>query len=132
MKAKKEVKQSRRKVKRLIEQGVAYIRASFNNIFITITDLSGDTIAWSSAGANKFKGARKGTPFAGQVTAEALGKKVAQEFGVKEIEVKVNGPGAGRDSAIRALAACGIKIRKIVDITSIPHNGCRPPKKRRS
>lgn len=132
MTVKKDVKQSRKKVKRLIEQGVAYIRASFNNIFITITDLSGDTIAWSSAGANNFKGARKGTPFAGQVTAEAVGRKALQEFGVKEVEVKVNGPGAGRDSAVRALAAAGIKVRKIVDITSIPHNGCRPPKKRRS
>lgn len=132
MKAKKETKSPRKKVKRLIEQGKAYIRASFNNICITITDVAGDTIVWSSAGSNNFKGARKGTPFAGQVTGEAAGKKAVQEYGVKELQVNLNGPGAGRDSAIRGLASAGLRIREIIDITSIPHNGCRPPKKRRS
>ncbi|MFO1242507.1 MAG: 30S ribosomal protein S11 [Rickettsiales bacterium] len=110
--------------------GVAHVNASFNNTIITITDQNGNTIAWSSSGANGFKGSRKSTPFAAQVAAEQAGKK-AQEHGMKTIEVLVKGPGAGRESALRALQSVGFNITSIRDVTPIPHNGCRPPKKRR-
>ena len=110
--------------------GVAHVNASFNNTIITITDQNGNTIAWSSCGANGFKGSRKSTPFAAQVAAEQAGKK-AQEHGMKTIEVLVKGPGAGRESALRALQSVGFNITSIRDVTPIPHNGCRPPKKRR-
>lgn len=110
--------------------GVAHVNASFNNTIVTITDQNGNTIAWSSSGANGFKGSRKSTPFAAQVAAEQAGKK-AQEHGMKTIEVLVKGPGAGRESALRALQSVGFNITSIRDVTPIPHNGCRPPKKRR-
>ena len=110
--------------------GVAHVNASFNNTIITITDQNGNAIAWSSSGANGFKGSRKSTPFAAQVAAEVAGKK-AQEHGMKTIEVLVKGPGAGRESALRALQSVGFNITSIRDVTPIPHNGCRPPKKRR-
>jgi len=110
--------------------GVAHIKASFNNILVTITDIYGNTISWSSAGKNGFKGSRKNTPFASQVTAEAAAKE-AYDLGLRRIEVFVKGPGAGREAAIRALNTAGLQITTIKDITPIPHNGCRPPKRRR-
>lgn len=117
-------------VKKNVERGIAHIYASFNNTIITISDLHGNVISWSSAGVNGFKGARKSTPFAAQVTGEIAGKK-AHEFGVREVHVRAKGPGVGRESAIRALDSIGIKVLSIADITPIPHNGCRPPKRRR-
>jgi len=128
--ANKKVATTKKRVLKNVEKGIAYIYASFNNTIITITDMHGNTIAWSSSGANGFKGSRKSTPFASQVTAENVAKK-AYDLGIREIHVKVKGPGAGRESAIRALAAAGIKILSIADITPIPHNGCRPPKRRK-
>ena len=113
-----------------MERGIAHIFASFNNTIITITDLHGNAISWSSSGGNAFKGARKSTPFASQVTAEQAGKK-AVEVGMREVHVRVKGPGVGRESAIRALDASGLKVLSITDVTPIPHNGCRPPKRRR-
>jgi len=110
--------------------GVAHIKATFNNVLVTITDIYGNTVSWSSAGKNGFKGSRKNTPFAAQVAAETA-SKVAIDCGVKNLEVKVKGPGPGRDSAVRALNAAGFKITSISDVTPVPHNGCRPPKKRR-
>lgn len=110
--------------------GVAHIKASFNNVLVTITDVYGNTISWSSAGKNGFKGSRKNTPFAAQVTSEAAAKE-AYDLGLKRVDVFVKGPGAGRDAAIRALNTAGLHIMSIKDITPIPHNGCRPPKRRR-
>ena len=110
--------------------GVAHILATFNNTIINITDKQGNTIAWSSAGANGFKGSRKSTPFAAQIAADKAGQK-ALSLGLTSIEVEVSGPGSGRESAVRALNGCGLKVTKISDVTPIPHNGCRPPKKRR-
>lgn len=110
--------------------GVTHIKSTFNNTIVTISDIKGDTIAWSSAGSNGFKGAKKGTPFAAQMAAEKVGKD-AYDFGIKKVEVLVSGPGAGRESAIRALQTAGLEITLIRDITPVPHNGCRPPKKRR-
>ena len=110
--------------------GVAHIKASFNNIIVTITDIYGNTISWSSAGKNGFKGSRKNTPFASQVTAEAAAKE-AYDLGLRKVDVLVKGPGAGREAAIRALNTAGLQILSIKDITPIPHNGCRPPKRRR-
>ncbi|MCB0729672.1 MAG: 30S ribosomal protein S11 [Ignavibacteriae bacterium] len=110
--------------------GVAHIKASFNNVLVTITDVYGNTISWSSAGKNGFKGSRKNTPFAAQVTSEAAAKE-AHDLGLKRVDVFVKGPGAGRDAAIRALNTAGLHIMSIKDITPIPHNGCRPPKRRR-
>ena len=120
----------RKKVKRQILDAVAHVHASFNNTIITITDRQGNSLAWATAGGCGFKGSRKSTPFAAQVAAEAAGK-VAQECGIKNLEVRIKGPGPGRESSVRALNALGIKISSITDITPIPHNGCRPPKKRR-
>jgi small subunit ribosomal protein S11 len=123
----------KKKIKRNVPKAVAYIKASFNNTIITITDLNGETIAWESAGSvegGRYNGSRKSTPFAAQRAAEAVASKAAK-MGVKEIEVKVKGPGAGRESAIRSLAAAGMKIRAIEDVTPLPHNGCRPKKRRR-
>ena len=117
-------------VKKNVDRGIAHIAASFNNTIVTITDLHGNAISWSSSGGNAFKGARKSTPFASQVTAEQAGKK-AVELGMKEVHVRVKGPGVGRESAIRALDASGLKVLSITDVTPIPHNGCRPPKPRR-
>ena len=120
----------KKKVKKNIPTGVAHVNATFNNTIVTITDHKGNTIAWSSAGAEGFKGSRKSTPFAAQLAAESAGKK-AKENGVKTIEIEVRGPGAGRESALRALQSTGFIITAIKDVTPIPHNGCRPPKRRR-
>jgi small subunit ribosomal protein S11 len=121
---------SRKKVVRHVTEGVAHIQATFNNTIVTITDHSGNTIAWASAGTSGFKGSRKSTPFAAQIAAQNAAKR-ARDAGVKEIVVLVNGPGSGRESAIRALQATGLQITKIKDVTPMPHNGCRPPKRRR-
>ena len=120
----------RRRERKNITSGIAHVNASFNNTMITITDVQGNTIAWSSAGGQGFKGSRKSTPFAAQVAAEDAGRK-AQEHGVKTLEVLVKGPGSGRESALRALQAVGFTVTTIKDVTPVPHNGCRPPKRRR-
>lgn len=120
----------KKKEKKHIPTGVAHIQATFNNTMITITDPNGNVIAWSSSGSKGFKGSRKSTPFAAQIAAEDAAKK-AQEHGVKSIEVYVKGPGSGRESALRALQAAGFLVNFIKDVTPIPHNGCRPPKRRR-
>jgi len=120
----------RKKVKKNVSEGIAHVQASFNNTIITITDRQGNALSWATSGNAGFKGSRKSTPFAAQVAAERAGR-VAQEYGVKNIEVRVKGPGPGRDSAVRALNAIGLKISSISDVTPVPHNGCRPPKRRR-
>ena len=120
----------RRKERKNITSGVAHVNASFNNTMITITDAQGNAISWSSAGTMGFKGSRKSTPYAAQMAAEDAGRKAA-EHGVKLLEVEVSGPGSGRESALRALQATGFTITSIRDVTPIPHNGCRPPKRRR-
>ena len=120
----------KKKVKKNIPMGVAHVNATFNNTIITITDPKGNTISWSSAGSEGFKGSRKSTPFAAQLAAEEAGKK-AIEHGMKNIEIIIKGPGNGRESAIRALGSTGLNITVIKDVTPIPHNGCRPSKKRR-
>ncbi len=120
----------RRKVRRNVTSGIAFIKSTFNNTTVTITDARGDTLCWASGGTCGFKGSRKSTPFAGQSAAQQAAEKAAK-FGVKEIEVRVKGPGSGRESAITALQSAGITVKLIQDITPIPHNGCRPPKKRR-
>jgi small subunit ribosomal protein S11 len=120
----------RRRERKNISSGVAHVNASFNNTMITITDAQGNTISWSSSGLQGFKGSRKSTPFAAQMAAEDAGKK-AMEHGVRTLEVEVKGPGSGRESALRALQAVGFLITSIRDVTPIPHNGCRPPKRRR-
>ena len=120
----------KKKVRKNIERGQAHIQASFNNTLVTVTDQSGNAISWSSAGALGFKGSRKSTPFAAQMAAEAAAK-AAVEHGLKNVEVYVKGPGSGREAAIRALQTAGLEITMIKDITPIPHNGCRPPKRRR-
>ncbi|MFN7812685.1 MAG: 30S ribosomal protein S11 [Planctomycetia bacterium] len=116
--------------KRTVTSGIAFINASFNNTTVTITDGRGDTLCWASGGTCGFKGSRKGTPFAGQCAAQQAAEKAAK-FGVKDLEVRVQGPGSGRESAITALQAAGMNVKSIEDITPLPHNGCRPPKKRR-
>lgn len=121
---------SRKKVKKQVVEGVVHIHASFNNTIITITDRQGNAIAWATAGGSGFRGSRKSTPFAAQVASERAAT-AAQEFGLKSVDVKVKGPGPGRESAVRALNAVGLKVTNITDVTPIPHNGCRPPKKRR-
>jgi small subunit ribosomal protein S11 len=120
----------RKKVKKNVADAIAHIHASFNNTIVTITDRQGNALSWFTAGAAGFKGSRKSTPFAAQVAAENAGKQ-ALEYGVKNIEVRVKGPGPGRESTVRALNALGFKITSISDVTPMPHNGCRPPKKRR-
>jgi small subunit ribosomal protein S11 len=120
----------KRRERKNITNGVAHVNASFNNTMVTITDVQGNAISWSSAGMMGFKGSRKSTPYAAQVAAEDAGKK-AQDHGVKSLEVEVKGPGAGRESALRALQAIGFVVTSIRDVTPIPHNGCRPPKRRR-
>ncbi len=120
----------RRREKKNISSGIAHVNATFNNTTITITDVQGNTISWSSAGGQGFKGSRKSTPYAAQMAAEDAGKK-AQEHGMRTLEVNVKGPGSGRESALRALQAVGFTITAIRDVTPIPHNGCRPPKRRR-
>ncbi len=126
----KEPTRIKRRERKNISNGVAHVNASFNNTMVTITDVQGNAISWSSAGMMGFKGSRKSTPYAAQVAAEDAGKK-AQDHGVKTLEVEVKGPGAGRESALRALQSIGLTITSIRDVTSIPHNGCRPPKRRR-
>jgi small subunit ribosomal protein S11 len=119
-----------KKARRNVTVGIAYITATFNNTTVTITDTKGDTLCWSSAGTSGFKGSRKSTPFAGQMAAQQAAEK-ARKYGMKDVEVRVKGPGSGRESAITALEAAGLKIKSIEDITPLPHNGCRPRKKRR-
>ncbi|AGA34193.1 SSU ribosomal protein S11p (S14e) [Thioalkalivibrio nitratireducens DSM 14787] len=121
---------TKKKVRKNVAEGVAHVYASFNNTIITITDRQGNTLSWATSGGSGFRGSRKSTPFAAQVAAERAGS-AAQEHGVKNLEVLVKGPGPGRESAVRALNNVGFKITNISDITPIPHNGCRPPKKRR-
>ncbi len=128
MVAKKTVK--KKKVKKNVQTGVAHIQSTFNNTIITITDVGGNTLSWASSGQQGFKGSRKSTPFASQMAAEDCAKK-AMEHGVRTLGVYVKGPGAGRESALRALQAAGMRITMIRDVTPIPHNGCRPPKRRR-
>ncbi|MDR3158711.1 MAG: 30S ribosomal protein S11 [Zoogloeaceae bacterium] len=120
----------RKKVKKNVAEGIAHIHASFNNTIITITDRQGNALSWATSGGAGFRGSRKSTPFAAQVAAESAGK-AAQDLGVKNLEVRIKGPGPGRESSVRALNALGMKISGITDVTPVPHNGCRPPKKRR-
>ncbi len=124
------VKKGRRKEKKVIQAGIAHVQASFNNTLITITDMSGNAVSWSSAGSLGFKGSRKSTPFAATRAGEAAGRK-AMECGMRQIDVYVNGPGSGRESAVRALQSVGLRVNLIRDVTPVPHNGCRPPKRRR-
>ena len=121
---------TRKKVKKVVTDGVAHVHASFNNTIITITDRQGNALCWATSGGSGFRGSRKSTPFAAQVAADRAGQ-VAKEYGVKNLDVNIKGPGPGRESAVRALNNAGFKITSITDVTPIPHNGCRPPKKRR-
>jgi len=121
---------TRKRARRMVSDAIAHVHASFNNTIVTITDRQGNTLSWATAGGCGFRGSRKSTPFAAQVAAEKAGV-AAQEYGVKNVEVRVCGPGPGRESAVRALNAAGLKVTSIEDVTPIPHNGCRPPKKRR-
>lgn len=123
-------KGAKKKVKKNVQSGVVHIQSTFNNTIITVTDPSGGALAWSTAGGQGFKGSRKSTPFAAQVAAEEVARK-AMEHGVRQVSVYVKGPGSGRESAVRAIQAAGIKVNLIKDVTPIPHNGCRPPKRRR-
>ena len=120
----------RKKVKKNVAEGIAHVHASFNNTIIMITDRQGNALAWATSGSSGFKGSRKSTPFAAQIAADKAGR-AAQDCGVKNLEVRIKGPGPGRESAVRALNAAGFKITSISDVTPVPHNGCRPPKKRR-
>ncbi|WP_373503483.1 30S ribosomal protein S11 [Aestuariivirga sp.] len=126
----KEAARPRRKERKNISSGVVHVNSSFNNTMITITDVQGNAIVWASSGKLGFKGSRKSTPYAAQVAAEQVGR-AAMEHGMRTVEVEVSGPGAGRESALRALQACGLQVTSIRDVTPIPHNGCRPPKRRR-
>ena len=121
---------TRKRVKKNVVDGIAFVHSSFNNTIITITDRQGNALCWATSGGSGFRGSRKSTPFAAQVAAEKAGR-VAQEYGMKNLEVRVKGPGPGRESAVRSLNNVGFKITNIIDVTPIPHNGCRPPKKRR-
>lgn len=121
---------TRKRVRRSVVDGIAHVQASFNNTIVTISDRQGNVLSWATAGGSGFRGSRKSTPFAAQVAAERAGT-VAQEYGLKNLDVNISGPGPGRDSAVRALNSIGYKITSISDVTPIPHNGCRPPKKRR-
>jgi small subunit ribosomal protein S11 len=128
--AKKKTVRTRRRERKNVVTGQAHIQSTFNNTIVSITDITGNVVAWGSAGGQGFKGSRKSTPFAAQVTAEATAKK-AMEHGMRQIEVFVKGPGSGREAAIRSLQATGLEVTAITDVTPIPHNGCRPPKRRR-
>ena len=128
--AKPAATRTRKKVKKDVSDGIAHIHASFNNTIITITDRQGNALAWTTAGGSGFRGSRKSTPFAAQVAAERVGQ-IVKEYGMKNLEVEVKGPGPGRESAVRALNNAGFQITNITDVTPIPHNGCRPPQKRR-
>lgn len=119
-----------KKIKRVVNDAVVHITATFNNTIVTFADRQGNALAWATTGSSGFKGARKGTPYAAQITVDGVGKK-AQEMGVKNVDVRIQGVGSGRDSAVRALHAMGFKINSITDVTPMPHNGCRPPKRRR-
>jgi len=130
MAARKGTTRTRRRDRKNVESGVAHIRSTFNNTIVTITDPHGNAIAWASSGTMGFKGSRKSTPFAAQMAAEAAAK-TAMEHGMRTVEVRVKGPGAGREAAIRSLQAAGLEVSSIQDVTPIPHNGCRPPKRRR-
>ena len=121
---------AKKKIKRVVTDGIVHVQASFNNTIVTITDRQGNALSWATAGGAGFRGSRKSTPFAAQVAAEKAGR-VAVDYGVKNVEVRIKGPGPGRESAVRSLNALGIKVTSITDITPIPHNGCRPPKRRR-
>ena len=123
-------RQQKRKVKKNVPAGIVHIQATFNNTIVTITDLAGNAVAWSSSGVQRFKGSRKSTPYAAQLVADDAARK-AMEHGMKQVGVYVKGPGSGRESALRAIANSGLKITLIKDVTPIPHNGCRPPKRRR-
>lgn len=127
---KPDTKKSKRKTKRTLLDGIAHVHASFNNTIITITDRQGNALAWATAGGSGFKGSRKSTPFAAQVAAERLAS-VKDDFGIENLDVVIKGPGPGRESAVRSLNAAGFNITNITDVTPIPHNGCRPPKRRR-
>jgi len=120
----------KKKIRKGVIKGIAHVKATFNNTIVTVTDTAGQVIAWDSAGTIGYKGSRKSTPFAAQVAAETAGR-AALEYGLKNLDVRVKGPGPGRESSVRALHALGYKITNIIDVTPIPHNGCRPPKKRR-
>ncbi|MBI5411158.1 MAG: 30S ribosomal protein S11 [Nitrospirae bacterium] len=124
------VKKGKKKERKVVQSGIAHIQASFNNTIVTITDMSGNSVVWTSSGNQGFKGSRKSTPFAAQRAGEAAAKK-AMEHGMRQVDVYVNGPGSGRESAIRSLQGAGLRINLIRDVTPIPHNGCRPPKRRR-
>lgn len=128
--ARKQTTRGKAKEKRQVNHGMAHIHSSFNNTIITVSDLQGNTLCWSSAGAVNFKGSRKGTPFAAQLAAESAARK-ALEYGMKKVDIYVTGPGSGRETAIRSLQAVGLDVLVVRDITPLPHNGCRPPKKRR-
>ncbi|TLY50668.1 MAG: 30S ribosomal protein S11 [Gammaproteobacteria bacterium] len=121
---------TKKKAKRVVTDAIVHVQASFNNTVVTITDRQGNALSWATAGGAGFRGSRKSTPFAAQVAAEKAGR-VAQEYGVKTLEVRIKGPGPGRESAVRSLNNLGMKVTNIIDVTPIPHNGCRPPKKRR-
>ena len=123
-------KKGRKKEKKIVQAGIAHVQASFNNTLVTITDMSGNAVSWSSSGSLGFKGSRKSTPFAATRAGETAGRK-AMEYGMRQIDVYVNGPGSGRESAVRALQSVGLRVNLIRDVTPIPHNGCRPPKRRR-
>ena len=127
----KDTRSLKKVTRRSVAEGVAHIHASFNNTIVTITDRQGNALAWATSGGQGFRGSRKSTPFAAQVAAEVAGKAAQETYGVKNVDVLVKGPGPGRESAVRALGAVGYKINSITDVTPIPHNGCRPPKKRR-
>ncbi|EXJ13658.1 30S ribosomal protein S11 [Imhoffiella purpurea] len=126
----KPIRNTKKKVKKQVADGVAHVHASFNNTIITITDRQGNALAWATSGGSGFRGSRKSTPFAAQVAADKAGQ-IAKEYGLRNLDVNVKGPGPGRESAVRALNNAGFKITSITDVTPIPHNGCRPPKKRR-
>jgi len=123
--------QVRKKARSSVSDGVAHIHASFNNTIVTITDRQGNTLSWATSGGSGFRGSRKSTPFAAQVAAEKAGKSAIELYSLKNVDIRVNGPGPGRESAVRALNSCGLKVSNITDVTPIPHNGCRPPKRRR-
>ncbi|MEK6235671.1 MAG: 30S ribosomal protein S11 [Planctomycetales bacterium] len=123
-------KSKKKKIRRNVSRGIAYVKATFNNTTVTVADMNGDTLCWASAGTAGFKGSRKSTPYAAQCAAQQCAEKAAK-FGIRELEVKVKGPGSGRESAITALQHSGITIKSIEDVTPLPHHGCRPPKKRR-
>ncbi|ADU91471.1 MULTISPECIES: 30S ribosomal protein S11 [Taylorella] len=129
-KASNSATRARKKVRKVVSEGIAHVHASFNNTIITITDRQGNALSWATSGGAGFKGSRKSTPFAAQVAAESAGR-VAMEYGISSLDVRIKGPGPGRESSVRALNALGIKITSISDITPVPHNGCRPPKRRR-